>query len=78
MSNNSIWSINRTQSGATTPGEGGPWSNDNEDVLQIPTNPKTGTSPSNCVTFKTVVGWLVGWLVFPVGRDAVGVFHGSS
>ena len=36
MSNSSIWLIDRTLSGATTPGQSGPGSNDNEGVLCIP------------------------------------------
>ena len=38
----SIWPIDRTLSGATTPGQSGPWSDGNERVLHIP-----GTSPSD-------------------------------
>ena len=36
MSNSSIWPIDRTLSGATTPGQGGPGSNGNDGVLCIP------------------------------------------
>ena len=31
----SVWPIDRTQSGATTPGQSGPGSNGNEEVLHI-------------------------------------------
>ena len=36
MSNSSIWPIDKTLWGATTPGQGEPGSNDNERVLHIP------------------------------------------
>ena len=36
MLNSSIWRIHRTLSGATTPGQSGPWSSGNEEVLCIP------------------------------------------
>ena len=36
MSNSSIWPIDRTLSGATTPGQSGPESDGNEGVLRIP------------------------------------------
>ena len=36
MSNSSIWLIDWTLSGATTPGQSGPGSNGNEGVLHIP------------------------------------------
>ena len=36
MSNSSIWSIDRTLSGATTLGQSGPGSDDNEGLFHIP------------------------------------------
>ena len=46
MSNNSIWPIDRTLSGVTTPGQSEPESNGNEGVLCIPQSPSiTGASP---------------------------------
>ena len=36
MSNSSIWPMDRTLSGATTPGQSGPGSDGNERVLRIP------------------------------------------
>ena len=47
MSNNSIWSIDRTLLGATTPGQSGLESNGNEGVLHIPQSSKTGASSSD-------------------------------
>ena len=45
----SIWPIDRTLSGATTPGQSEPWSNSNEGVLRIPPNSRiTETSPWDC------------------------------
>ena len=46
----SIWPIDRTLSGATTPSQSGPGSVGNEGVLRIPPNFSiTGTSPSDCL-----------------------------
>ena len=46
----SIWSIERTLSGATTPGQSGSGSDGNEGVLCIPQNSNiTETSPSDCL-----------------------------
>ena len=48
MSNSSIWPIDRTLSGATTPGQSGPGSNGNEGVLHIPKiSSITGASSSD-------------------------------
>ena len=49
MQFSSIWSIDRTLSSATTPGQIGPGSNGNEGILCIPQSPSiTETSPSDC------------------------------
>ena len=56
---NSFWSIDRTLSGATTLGQSGPGSDDNEDVLRIPQSPGiTGTSPTD--RFVSYLGHLFG------------------
>ena len=47
MSNGSIWAIDRTLSGTTTPGQSGPGSDGNQEVLCILQSSKTGASPSN-------------------------------
>ena len=48
MSNSSIWPIDMTQSGATTPGHSGPGNGGNEGVLHISQSSSiTGPSPSN-------------------------------
>ena len=48
MSNSSIWAIDRTLSGATTPGQGGRVSDCNEGVLRIPQSSSiTEASPSD-------------------------------
>ena len=45
-----IWLIDKILSGATTPRQKGPGSNDNKGVLCIPQiSCITGTSPSNCL-----------------------------
>ena len=50
MSNSSIWSKDRTLSGATTPGKSGPGGDGNERVHYIPQNSGiTGTSSSDCL-----------------------------
>ena len=50
MSNTSIGPIDRTLSGATTPGQSGPGSDSNEGVLCIPQSfCITGTSPLDCL-----------------------------
>ena len=50
MSNSSIWAIDRTLSGATTPGQSGPRSDANEKVLRIPQSSSiTGASTSDCL-----------------------------
>ena len=47
MSNSTIWLIDRTLSGATTPGQSGPRSNVKKGVLHIPESSKTETLPSD-------------------------------
>ena len=50
MSNTSIWRIDGTLSGATTPGQIGPGNDSNKEVLCIPKSYSiTGTSPSDCL-----------------------------
>ena len=50
MSNSSIWPIDRTQSGATTPGQSGPGSDGNEGVHDISQSSSiTGASLSDCL-----------------------------
>ena len=45
----SIWTIDRTLSGATTLGHSGPGSDDNKGVLCIPQSWVTEASPSDCL-----------------------------
>ena len=50
----SIWPINRILSGATTPGQNGPGSNGNEEVLRIRQSSSIiGTSASDCLVSYT-------------------------
>ena len=50
MSNSSIWLINRTLSGASTPGQSGPGSNSNEGVFYFPQKYHiAGTLLSDCL-----------------------------
>ena len=49
MSNSSIWPIDRTLSGATTPVQSGPKSDDNEWVPRLPQSSSiTEASPLDC------------------------------
>ena len=74
----SIWPIDRTVSGATTPGQSGTGSNDNEGALPITQSSGiTGTSPSDCL--GSYPGHLleVGGVI-PLCIEAVGVFYSHS
>ena len=54
MSNSSIWPIDKTLSGATTPGQSGPGSDGNEGALHIPQSSSiTGASSSDCLVSYT-------------------------
>ena len=49
ISNSSIWSIDRTQSSTTTPGQSGIWSDGNAGVPHIVQSSSiTGNSPADC------------------------------
>ena len=78
MSNRSIWPIDRTLSGATTPGQSKPGSDSNERVLHIPQSSSiTGTSPSgHLVSYPEHSLKRMG--VLPLCRDTVGVFYSPS
>ena len=78
MSNSSIWHIDRTLAGATTPGQSWPESNGNESVLCIPQSSSiTGASPSDC--FMSYPGHLFGKRRgIPLCRDRVGVLYSPS
>ena len=75
---NSIWPIDRTLRGATTPGQSGPESDGNEGVLCIPQSSSniTGISLSNCLVSyprQPLVG-----RVLHVWKDAVSVFYSHN
>ena len=66
----------RLLSGTTTPGHSGPGSDGNEGVLHIPQSSSiTGASPSDC--FVSYPGHTLEG-VFPLRREAVGVFYSPS
>ena len=70
----SIWTIDRTLSGVTTPGQSGPGSDGNEVALCFPQSSNiTGTSPSDCLV--SLQDTRCGEGVVPLCRDAVGVFY---
>ena len=70
----SIWPIERTLSGATTPGQSSPGSNGNEGALHIPQRFKAESSLSWFnVIFRTLV---VG--IIPLYRNAVSLFLSLS
>ena len=57
-----IWPIDKTLSGATTPGQSGPGSDDNEGVLCIPQSSSiTGIWPSECLPSYTGHSLAGGW-----------------
>ena len=71
----SIWPIDRTLSGATNLGQGGPGRDGNEEVLHIPQICKAGASPSNGLMSY----WrhsLVG--ILPFCKNAVSIFYSAS
>ena len=67
-----LFNIDRALSGATIPGQSGPGSNNNEEVLHIPQRSSiTGTSPSDClVSYPGLIGE-----VLPLCKGAVSVFY---
>ena len=75
MSNSSIWPIDSSLSGPTTPDQIGPGSNGNKGVLRIPQSSSiTGASPSD---------YLMSYSEHSLGmlllcRDAVSVFYSQS
>ena len=72
----SIWYIDRTLSGATTPSQSGPWSDGNNGVLHIPQSSSiTEAPPSDCLVWYPEHSLGV---VLPFSRDAVGVFYSLS
>ena len=77
MSNSSIWSIDRTLSGAATQSQSGPRSDDNEWVLCIPQSSSIiGASPSDFL--MSYLGHSLSGGVLPLFRDAVCVFYSPS
>ena len=76
MQFSSIQPIDKTLSGATTPGQSEPGSDSNEGVLHIPHNLSiTGTSPSDSLV--SYPGHLLGEGL-PLYRETVGVFYSPS
>ena len=68
----SMWSIDRTLSGATISGQSGPGSDNNEGVLHIPPRSSiTETSALDCLESNQR---LTLWGVLPFCTEAVGVF----
>ena len=71
MSNSSIWLIDRTLPGATTPGQSESENDGNERVLCIPQSSSiTEAAPSDCLVLYPGILHLC--------RDAVGVFYNPS
>ena len=73
MLNSSIWPIDRTLSGATTPGQSGSSSDGSEEVLYFPQISKAGVIPSEC--FVSYPGDSLGERVLPLCKGAIGVFY---
>ena len=73
---NSIWPIDRTLSCASTPGQSGPGSDSNEQVLHIPQSSSiTGTSPPDCLV--SYPGHSLKREVLPLCREAISGFYSS-
>ena len=72
----SIWPIDRTISGATTPGQSRPESNGNERVLHIPQISKAGVMPSD--DLMPYPGHTLREGSYHFCRDAVGVLYSPS
>ena len=75
MSKSSIYPIDRILSGASIPGQNGPGSNGNEEVLHIPQSSRTGVSLSDSLV--SYLGHLL-MGILPIFGDAVGVFYSLS
>ena len=73
MSNSYICPIDRTLSGATPPGQSGPGSNENKEVLRIPQNSSiTEASPSDSLV--SFLGLSLSEGVLLLCRDAISIF----
>ena len=70
MPNVSIWPINRTLSGATTPDQSGSGSNDNEGVFHVPQSFKIGAS----LRWFCIISGTLGWRVLLLCRNAADIF----
>ena len=71
--NRSIWPIDGSLTGTTTPGQNEPRSNGNEVVFHIPQSSRTGASPPDtgyCHTQDTLFG-----LSYSSSEDAISVFE---
>ena len=72
-----IWSIDRTLSGATTPGQSGPRLDGNEGVLHFPQSWNIiGASATGCL--MSYSGRLLWGVFLPLFREAVGVFYSPT
>ena len=84
----SIWPIDRTISGATTPGQCAPGSDGNKDILRLPQNSSiTGASLSDCLMSYSVYSLVVVGVLYsptdwpriegvlPICIDAIVVFY---
>ena len=79
MSNSSIWTIDRTLSGATTPSQSGPGSDGNEGLFHIPqTSGITGASLADCLVSYSGYSGELGGGALAFCRDAIGVFYSPS
>ena len=74
MTNSCIGFIDGVPSGATTPRQNGPESNNNERVRHIPQSSKTGASPSDCLASYPRHTLME---VLPLFNDAVGILFSS-
>ena len=74
MSNISIWSIDKTLSGATTLDQSEPGSSGNKGVLHIPQSSRTEGSLSNCLVLYILIG---GWGLTPWQKCSQCILHST-
>ena len=76
MSNRSIWQLDRALSDAITPGQSGPGSDGNKEVLRIPQSSSiTGALPSDYLV--SYAGHSLREVLF-LWREAVGVLYSPN
>ena len=78
MSNSSIWPIDSTLSGATTPRQSGPGNNSYEGVRHIFQSSRAGCSPSDVFCHIQDTRLFGGGKILPLYKDPVIVFYNGE